>query len=265
MPKRKIDPSTGETELTYREHLLVDEYIRNGGNGAQAAVAAGYTAVRPDQAAYQVLHRQRVQQHIRERIRESRVSADEIIGTVASHMRGDLTEFFDESGNFSIQVARSKGIGHLLKSISGTICDNPEPTAASADSLGPPAPSIESQRSDVPTRQRSNAPTCQRCNARRSAPRTFRAQLHSPLQAASILARLIAPGLSYPRSPRATSSQARRDFDPNSLLQSLIEEQMREHGLSRDAVTARILQLRPNSLNTSTSCPLHQRWIISAC
>src|SRR5262245_4474171 len=251
MPKRRIDPATGEPELTYREQQLIDEYMRNGGKGAQAALAAGYTAVRPDQAAYQVLHRQRVQQHIRERIRESRVSADEIIGTVASHMRGDLTEFFDESGNFSIQVARDKGIGHLLKSISGTICDNPEPTA---DQTHLPGPHDQPLTDDnVGSSQRSNVPTCERCNAqgpskRANVPRTFRAQLHSPLQAASILARLIGPGLSYPRNKPATRNlqlATSRDFDPNALLQSLIEEQMREHGLSRDAVTNRILQLRP--------------------
>src|SRR5215470_15801583 len=135
MPKRRIEPVTGQPELTYHEQSFVDEFLHNGGNGARAAVAAGYTAARADQAAYQVLHRQRVQQHIRERIRESRVSADEIIGTLASHMRGDLTEFFDESGNFSIQVARAKGIGHLLKSISGTICNHHPPAT---DHSSPP-------------------------------------------------------------------------------------------------------------------------------
>src|SRR5262245_17403351 len=127
MPKRRIDPATGEPQLTYHEQSFVDEFIRNGGNGAQAAASAGYTAARIDQAAYQVLHRQQVQQHIRERIRDSRVSADEIIGTLGAHLRGDLTEFFDESGNFSIDVARRKGIGHLLKSISGTICNHRPP------------------------------------------------------------------------------------------------------------------------------------------
>ncbi len=42
MAKRRINPATGEVELTYREEKLVDEYIKNGGNGKQAAAAAGY-------------------------------------------------------------------------------------------------------------------------------------------------------------------------------------------------------------------------------
>ena len=32
MPKRKIDPTTVEPQLTYREQMLVDEFIRNMGN-----------------------------------------------------------------------------------------------------------------------------------------------------------------------------------------------------------------------------------------
>src|SRR5262249_47957961 len=150
-----------------------------GGNGARAAVAAGYTAARADQAAYQVLHRQHVQQHIRERIRESRVSADEIIGTLASHMRGDLTEFFDESGNFSIEIAKKKGIGHLIKSISGTISDIPsEPSNAASSERSnvqafqrsnAPCPGtisdIPSEPSNAASSERSNVQTCQRSNA----------------------------------------------------------------------------------------------------
>jgi hypothetical protein len=235
MPKRKIDPATGKPQLTYREQILVDEFVRNGGNGAQAAAAAGYKAARLDQAAYQALHRDCVQQHIRERIRESRVSADEIIGTLVSHMRGNLTEFFDESGNFSLEIARQKGIGHLLKSVSGTVCD---PEQSNVSNLDPPDPQAP---------EPANVPTCKPSNPRR----TFRAQLHSPLQAASILARLIGPDRHRPYRPLDQPAPcnlqpaANHDFDPNALLHSLIQEQMKEHGLSRDDVANRLLQVRP--------------------
>jgi hypothetical protein len=232
MPKRRIDPATGEPQLTHREQLLVDEFIRNGGNGARAAAAAGYTAARSDQAAYQVLHRDRVQQQIRERIRDSRVSADEIIGTLASHMRGDLTEFFDESGNFSIQVARQKGIGHLLKSISGTICDKPQPPADS-DFSTPDPQTLPLGSPQTPSPRPTRRPT-------------FRIQLHSPLQAASILGRMFRIDRHRPCDPLPSEAgQALRDFDPTALLRALIEEQVKEHGLSRDAVTTRLLEVRP--------------------
>jgi len=298
MPKRRKDPITGEPQLTYREQMLVDEFIGNGGNGAQAAAAAGYKAARLDQAAYQALHRDCVQQHIHERIRESRVSSDEVIGTLVSNMRGNAAEFFDEYGNFSIEIARQKGIGHLIKSISGIICDPPdredqqdqqdqedEQDRPDPDDLSEPEDATNGgdsgahldteadTRKDAKGRyqpdhtqsERANLQTCNHCGGRpskrsnpptrkrRTAPRppSFRFQLHSPLQAASILARLIGIDRHHPYRPinqPPTSNLQRatnRDFDPNALLQSLIDEQMKEHGLSREAVINRILQVRP--------------------
>jgi len=88
MPKRRIDPSIGEPELTDREQRFIDEYTNNGGNAAQAAAAAGYGAARSGQSAYQVLRRPEVDRRIRERIAQSRVCPDELIGTLASIMHG---------------------------------------------------------------------------------------------------------------------------------------------------------------------------------
>jgi len=272
MPKRKTDPTTGQHQLTYREQLLVNEFINNGGNGARAAAAAGYKAARLDQAAYQALHRECVQQHIRERIRESCVSSDEIIGTLVSHMRANPTEFFDESGNFSIEMAKQKGIGHLIKSISGTICDPPYPEDPDNQDESHNAVNTEDTEDTEDLHEPESAQpepasvqTCKRCSRRltkRSNPQTgksrrsrrppsFRIQLHSPLQAASILARLIGIDRHHPYRPLNQPATCNRqpatspDFDPNALLQSLIEEQMKEHGLSREAVTNLILQVRP--------------------
>jgi hypothetical protein len=43
---RSTDPVTFETALTHREKLFIDAYIASGGNGQQAAIAAGYNAAR---------------------------------------------------------------------------------------------------------------------------------------------------------------------------------------------------------------------------
>jgi len=155
MPKRRIDPETGEMGLTHREKMLVDAYIANGGNGQQAAIEAGYSATRADQSAYQVLQREIVQQHIRDRIAESHVTPEEIIGSLASWMRGDLTEMLDESGQVDLKLMKQKRLGHLLKTITTTTHE----TRATEDK---PAQVV----------------------------RTIRVQLHSPIQAAAILARL---------------------------------------------------------------------------
>jgi len=76
MSKRKVDPTTGEPQLTYRESRFLDEFITNGGNGSRAAASVGYSPARADQSANQVLRRPEVQCWVAQRIAESRVTAD---------------------------------------------------------------------------------------------------------------------------------------------------------------------------------------------
>jgi hypothetical protein len=224
MPKRKIDPATGKPQLTAREQRVIDEYIKNGGNGAQAAAAAGYTGARPDQAAYRVLNRPEVQRRIRERIAQSRVSADEIIGTLVSIMYGRPGDLYDESGEFSILVAKKNGADHLLKSISGT-------TRTIEATKTRPAQVVKS----------------------------YRAQIHSPVQAATALSRILginaktlshSPAhrpltLGYRPQPTDFAEAIAVDFKVCTWLEDLIDKQMAEQGLSRDAVAEQLLQVRP--------------------
>src|SRR5215469_6070332 len=120
MSRRKPDPVTGELQLTYRERIFINEYIKNGGNGKEAAIAAGYGAARADQSAYQVLHRIQVHQQIQERISESDVCANEVIGTLASFMRGNIADLLDDDCNFDLALVKERGLGHLLKTITCT-------------------------------------------------------------------------------------------------------------------------------------------------
>jgi len=53
MSKGKIDPTAGESQLTYREQRFLDELITNGGNASRAVASAGYSAARANQSAYQ--------------------------------------------------------------------------------------------------------------------------------------------------------------------------------------------------------------------
>ena len=156
MSRRRINPDTGEVELTYREEKLVDEYIKNGGNGKAAAEAAGYGTARADQSAYQVLRRAEVQRRIRDHSLESRVSSEEIIGTLVSCMRGNLGRCFNEEGDFDINMVKNKRLDHLLNTVSETTRE---------------------------IRGRNGQPPEVITN--------YRVQLHSPLQAASILGRLL--------------------------------------------------------------------------
>jgi hypothetical protein len=213
MPRRTDNPTTGEPDLTYREQQFVDEFIRNGGNGSKAAAAARYRAARADQSAYQVLHRPEVRRRIRERIAESRVSADEILGTLASFMRGRIGDFFDDSGNFSIEIAKERGVDHLLKTITTTTREIQATKTAPAQTV-----------------------------------RTYRGQLHSPIQAAVALARIFGiygRGANRASQPLATDHRTpATDFNVSTWLEDLIQQQIREQGLSRDAVVEHLLQVR---------------------
>jgi len=215
MPKRKIDPVTGEPELTYREQRLVDEFVKNGGNGSEAAQSAGYGSARPGQSAYQVLRRPDVQRHIQQRIAESRVSADEILGTLAAFMRASPAGFFDQEGNFSIEAAKQNGVDHLLKSISQT-------TREIESTNGKPAQVL----------------------------RSYRATLHSPIQAAVALARILGidrNSIRRSRGGQLSSHQAQlaADFQVNTWLEDLIQQQTKQQGLSRTAIIDSLLQARP--------------------
>jgi len=180
MSRRRINPDTGEPELTYREHMFINEYINNGGNGKQAAIAAGYGSGRADQSAYQVLHRLRVQQHIQDRLSESTVSADEIIGTLVSFMRGDIAEVLDGNGDFDINLVRERRLGHLLKTVTRT-------TRKIKGEPGQPPEFVQD----------------------------YRIQLHSPVQAASILARLT--GLNRKNSDLPSDHIAAEETSPDTV------------------------------------------------
>jgi len=123
MPQRKKDLETGEPELTYRENRLADEYVANGGNGAQAAVDAGYSPNYAPQTASNVLKRPAVQKRIQDLIAQARIQHDALL---VSQFRTDVTECLDPNGQFSVDLARQNGLGHLLK-VSTTIRGKQEP------------------------------------------------------------------------------------------------------------------------------------------
>jgi len=120
MPKRKLDPETGEPMLTYRENRFVDGYIAAGGNATRAAIQAGYSPNYADRAASNVLARPPVQERIQARIAHAQADPDEALGSLVSQMRADVTDCLGPDGAFSVDLARQNGLGHLLK-VSTTI------------------------------------------------------------------------------------------------------------------------------------------------
>jgi phage terminase small subunit len=113
MPLRKRDDN-GEELLTIKEEAFVSHYIANGGNGFQAAKSAGYSPDSGYAIASENLRKPQIARRIHERIAEAtNLTSSEIIGTLASHMRVDITDFLDERGEVDIDRIREQG--HLVK------------------------------------------------------------------------------------------------------------------------------------------------------
>lgn len=77
-------------QLTDLQAGFVKEFVRNGGNAAQAAKEAGYTRARPDQVGYELQRVPHVQSAIQAEIRRS-LSVD-LAGLALGVVRGILED-----------------------------------------------------------------------------------------------------------------------------------------------------------------------------
>lgn len=115
MPLRRKDEK-GEEVLTRKEEAFVATYLSNGGNGFQAAKAAGYSIDSAYAIASENLRKPEIARRIQQRIAEATtLTPNEIIGTLASQMRADMTDCLDEEGNIDLDRIKQQGLGHLVK------------------------------------------------------------------------------------------------------------------------------------------------------
>jgi hypothetical protein len=115
--KTKVQSET-KAKLSSKEEAFVESYLSNGGNGADAAKQAGYKQT-PEAlrvTASRMLTNANIQERIRARLDESKVTSDEVISTLGSQMRADMTNFLPDDGGIISQI-RQKGLGHLVKKI----------------------------------------------------------------------------------------------------------------------------------------------------
>jgi phage terminase small subunit len=113
---RRASTSTAGRKPTQKEERLV-EGVLQGKSGARAARDAGYSARSAKQIAYETLTKPDLQAYINARRAEAKVSTDEVVGTLVSQMRANPLDMLDDQGRFSVQVARDRGLGHLIKSV----------------------------------------------------------------------------------------------------------------------------------------------------
>jgi hypothetical protein len=117
-PVKKGSAKNAEAKpLPPRRQKFVDNYIANGGNGRKAAEDAGFAPGHgAETEAWRLLRNAEVRKVIQTRQAEANVEKAEIIGTLASHMRGDLTDLLYD-GDEIRELARSRGVSHLIKKL----------------------------------------------------------------------------------------------------------------------------------------------------
>jgi phage terminase small subunit len=114
-------PSNRSTKntLTPKREKFVEGYARHG-NATKAAREAGYT--HPNVQAAEILRdtkvRERIEARRKQAMEDAQVHTNEVIGTLVSHMRADITDLMNEDGEIDFQTAQEGGVSHLIKEYS---------------------------------------------------------------------------------------------------------------------------------------------------
>jgi phage terminase small subunit len=105
-------------KLTLKQQKFIEVYLQTS-NATEAARKAGYKGSDEVLASigWENLRKLEIKRQIEKRVEESEVASNEVIGTLASQMRADVTTLFNESNGFDIQTIKEKGLGHLIKKI----------------------------------------------------------------------------------------------------------------------------------------------------
>ncbi len=102
-----------ENRLTAKQEKFVENYLSNGGNGTQAAGDAGYR--HPNKRGPENVVKSGIRERIAERMQEARIHTDEVIGTLASHMRADIGEIMPD--NPVVRQAKAAGVSHWIRKL----------------------------------------------------------------------------------------------------------------------------------------------------
>ncbi len=100
--------------LNPREQEFIRRYVANGGNGKQAAIAAGYSPKSAKQQAHRLLTRDDLRAHLRELAAKADgptvATLQRVQERLTEVIEGNLSEFIDEAGRF-------KGFGALTGNV----------------------------------------------------------------------------------------------------------------------------------------------------
>lgn len=95
---------------TLKQQRFTEEVLRDG-NATRAARVAGYK--HPNKRGPENVVKRGIQERIQARIEDAKVQTNEVIGTLASHMRADIAEILPD--NEVLRKAKKAGLSHLIK------------------------------------------------------------------------------------------------------------------------------------------------------
>ena len=102
--------------LTNKREMFIENYLSNGNNGKRAAEDAGYAKGHAAETeASRLLRNAEIQERVRARVAEAGVQANEVIGTLVSHMRADLADIDPEHP--LLKRAKAAGISHWIRKL----------------------------------------------------------------------------------------------------------------------------------------------------
>lgn len=100
---------------TLKQQRFTEEVLKDG-NATRAARAAGYR--KPNKQGPRLLVNVGIQERIQQRIEDSKIQTNEVIGTLASQMRADIAEILPD--NEVLRQAKERGLSHLIKKMKTT-------------------------------------------------------------------------------------------------------------------------------------------------
>lgn len=113
--KKTTKKGAKKTRTPSLRRQLRDEGIKQGKTPRRAALDAGYAESTANVNFYKPLEKARTAEMIAEHVRNAQIDTNEIIGTLVSHMRGDLADVVPNDE--FLRQAQERGVSHLLKEV----------------------------------------------------------------------------------------------------------------------------------------------------
>lgn len=110
---KKTKPPT-DKQRAFVEHYLISW------NATDAAKKAGHPVKSARQIGSENLSKPVIRALVEARLKEKAMGADEVLARLSDHGRGNIADFLDESGRFSLAEARANGKLHLVKKLKET-------------------------------------------------------------------------------------------------------------------------------------------------